>query len=311
MTSSSRTVWAAGGVLWRTRAPGSDHKPGKVEVAVVHRKRYDDWSLPKGKAHDGELLVATAAREMSEETGYDSRIGRRLGTVSYDLRPGVRKKVTYWSMQADGGRFVTNHETDDIQWLSVSGAERTVSYDADRKILKRFAAQPVRELHELIVIRHAKAGRRSRFTGDDTQRPLDAAGTAQAEALVPLLGLYGVRHLHAADRLRCVETLVPMSQELRTDIVNEPALTEEAYAADPETAFARLTELAAPVPGVRAVCSQGRAIAPLLERWAGEAGIDLPSSRYRKGSVWILTLHGDALVQIDHLSSPLPGKNGH
>lgn len=310
MTPADRTVWAAGGVLWRTGA-GTGSKSGKVEVAVVHRKQYDDWSLPKGKAHENELLVATAAREMAEETGHDSRVGRQLGTISYDLRPGVRKKVAYWSMRADGGRFVANHETDDIQWLSVSGAQRTVSYDADRKILKRFAAQPVRELHELIVVRHAKAGRRSRFTGDDAQRPLDAAGIAQAEALVPLLGLYGVRHLHAADRLRCVETLVPMSQELRTGIVNEPDLTEEAYAAAPDAAVARLTELAAPVSGVRAVCSQGRAIAPLLQRWAGEAGVDLPSSRYRKGSVWILTLRGETLVQVDHLPSPFPGKNGH
>lgn len=300
-------MWAAGGVLWRTTG-GAD---GKVEVAVVHRKEYDDWSLPKGKAHDGELLVATAAREMTEETGFDCRVGRELGTVSYLLKPGVRKKVAYWSMRAMGGRFSANHETDDIAWLPVSGANRTVSYDADREILKNFAAQPVRELHELLVIRHGKAGRRSRFIGDDTQRPLDSTGIRQAEALVPLLGLYGVNHLHAADRLRCVQTLVPMSQELRADIAIEPALTEEAYAGDPDAAFARLAELAAPVSGVRAVCSQGKAIAPLLNRWARDADIELPSSRHRKGSLWMLTLRGSELVQADHLASPLPGKNGH
>ncbi|MEZ5209651.1 NUDIX hydrolase [Gordonia sp. PP30] len=305
MSSATRTVWAAGAVLWRISAAG------KVEVAVVHRKRYDDWSLPKGKAHDGELLVATAAREVTEETGHDGRIGRALETVSYSLKPGVRKKVAYWSMESTGGRFVANHETDDIQWLSVDGAQRTVSYGADRKVLKAFAAQDVRDLHQLVVVRHAKAGRRTRFSGDDTQRPLDDEGEAQAEALVGVLGLYGVRHLHAADRLRCVQTLVPLSQELRADIVVEPALTEEAYAADPAEARERLRTLAAPVAGVRVVCSQGRAIAPLLKRWAADDQVELPASRNRKGSVWILTLRGETLIQADHLPSPFPGKNGH
>lgn len=305
MSPSTRTVWAAGAVLWRTSAAG------KVEVAVVHRKRYDDWSLPKGKAHDGELLVGTAAREVAEETGHDGRVGRELERVSYTLKPGVRKKVAYWSMESTGGRFVANHETDDLQWLSTAGAERTVSYGADRRVLKTFAAQDVRQLHQLVLVRHARAGRRARFTGDDTQRPLDRTGQEQAEALVPLLGLYGAHHLYAADQLRCVQTLVPLSQELRADIVVEHALTEEAYAADPDAAFACLRRLAEPVRGVRVVCGQGKANAPLLSRWAEEAGVALPPSRNRKGSVWILTLNGDTLIQADHLPSPFPGKNGH
>lgn len=304
----SGIVWAAGGVLWRTSAPG------KLEVAIVHRSRYDDWSLPKGKAHSGELLVATAAREMTEETGFECRVGRELGVMRYPLKSGTPKQVYYWSMEATGGRFVSNHETDDIQWLTIAGAQRTVSYDADRQILESFAALPDPELHQFIVVRHARAGRRSRFTGEDTARPLDAVGQRQSDAMVPLLGLFGVAHLHAADRLRCVQTLTPLAQELRTDIVSEPLLTEEAYLADPDASYARLRELSVTGGrghGVTAVCSQGRAIAPLLNRWAEEAGVELPESRNRKGSIWVLSLRGDRLVQADHLPSPLPGKNGH
>lgn len=306
MTTGSRTVWAAGAVLWRRTADGL------IEVAVVHRRRYDDWSLPKGKADAGELLPATAVREVVEETGFSGRLGRRLETVGYPLKHGTRKKVSYWAMESAGGRFVPNHETDDLQWLSVAGAKRTVSYDADRAVLKTFAAQPVGDLHQLILVRHAKAGRRGRFRGDDRDRPLDEAGSEQARALAVLLGLFGAQHLYAADRLRCLQTLVPLSEELRTEITPVPELSEEAFAADPGAAERRLLEIADPDrPGVPVVCSQGKVIPPLLQRWAARDGVELPSARNRKGSLWILTLRDRTLVQADHLASPLPDKNGH
>ncbi len=305
---TGKTVWAAGGVLWRATAD-------KVEVAVVHRKRYDDWSLPKGKAHDDELLVVTAVREMAEETGFGCRVGRNLGMVSYPLKSGVRKRVAYWSMESTGGRFVSNSETDDIQWLPVSAAHKTVSYDADREILDSFAAQDDSLLHHFLLLRHARAGRRNRFTGDDTQRPLDADGQRQALALTALLGVFGVHHLHAADRLRCIQTLAPFADTLHTDIVVEPLLTEEAVVADADASYRRLRELAGlgtdRAGGIRAVCSQGRAIGPLLGRWADDDEVALPPTRNRKGSFWLLSLRGDNLVQADHYSSPLPGKNGH
>lgn len=305
---TGKTVWAAGGVLWRATA-------GKVEVAVVHRKRYDDWSLPKGKAHDDELLVVTAVREMAEETGFACRVGRNLGMIRYKLKSGTQKRVAYWSMESTGGRFVSNSETDDIQWLPVSAALTTVSYDADREILASFAAQDDSTLHHIVVVRHGKAGRRNRFAGDDTQRPLDPEGQRQALALTQLLGLFGVHHLHAADRLRCIQTLAPYSDELHAEVAVEPLLTEEAVAADADSSYRRLRELATlgrdQAGGVRAICSQGGAIGPLLERWARDDGVELPSARNRKGSFWLLSMRGGTLVQADHFSSPLPGKNGH
>ncbi|MCF8571356.1 NUDIX hydrolase [Gordonia sp. HY002] len=296
-SSSQKVVWAAGGVLWRRSAAG-------IEVALVHRRRYDDWSLPKGKTEPGELLVATAARELVEETGYEVRMGHRLITVEYRLGSGALKKVAYWSVAATGGEFVVNHECDTLRWHSIDDAIAKVSYAADRKVLRTFASKPVDELHTMLLVRHAKAGRRAKFRGDDRDRPLDQEGRRQAAALTELLGLFGAHHLHAADRLRCVQTLVPLSEALRESIEVEPTLTEEAYAADPDASFERLLALAASDEPVRAVCSQGKVIPPVLARWAERDGVRLPASRNRKGSVCVLTLRGDTLIAVDHIPSP-------
>ncbi|MFT3715691.1 MAG: NUDIX hydrolase [Gordonia sp. (in: high G+C Gram-positive bacteria)] len=302
MSENSKTVWAAGGVVWRVTGKG------KVEVCIVHRRKYDDWSLPKGKAERKEILAATAAREVFEETGFTVRLGRQLHTIGYPLRSGTPKRVAYWSMHATGGKFVPNKETDDVQWLSVDGARQTVSYDADRAVLADFAVLPDHQLHSFVLVRHGKAGRRGMFGVDDTRRPLDETGQAQAQALSGVLELFGVSELHAADRLRCVQTLEPTAQRLGVDVVVEPTQTEEATSADPDAALTRLRQLAAPFDGVRALCGQGGSIAPLLERWSSQDGVDCPVSRFRKGSVSVLTLLGDELVQIDHLTTPLPQK---
>lgn len=296
--SSQKVVWAAGGVLWR-------RGDGEIEVAVVHRPRYDDWSLPKGKAEPGELLVATAARELVEETGYEVRMGHRLLTVQYRLGSGTLKKVAYWSVAATGREFVANHECDALRWLSVDAAIELVSYAADRKVLRTFATHPVEKMHTLLLVRHAKAGRRSTFRGDDRDRPLEAEGRRQAAALTELLGLFGAHRLHAADRLRCVQTLAPLAELLGATITTESALTEQAYSADPESSFARLLELAAHNGPVRAVCSQGKLIGPVLSRWAERDNVSLPDIRHKKGSVSILTLCGDTLTAVDHIASPI------
>jgi len=298
MSSPRRVVWAAGGVLWR-------HAEVGVEVAIVHRPRYDDWSLPKGKAESGELLVTTAAREIVEETGYEIRMGRRLCTVEYRLHSGAQKKVGYWAVAATGGEFVPNHECDELRWVGVEQATALVSYSADRRVLHEFGSQDVVDLRTFVVVRHAKAGRRSRFHGDDRQRPLEPEGRRQAAALVDLLGLFGAHRLHAADRLRCIQTFEPLADALRTDIVSEPLLSEEAYLADPDASFGRLRKIASHGGAVHAVCSQGGVIPPVLERWAELDGVEVPASRNRKGSVWVLTLRGDALVSIDHIPSPI------
>ena len=128
-------VRAAGGVLWRER-------DGIIEFAVVHRPKYDDWSLPKGKLTDGESYLEAALREVREETGFAAEVGEDLGTVSY-LSKSRPKVVQYWAMRAGEGGFVAHSEVDDLRWLSPEAAMRQLSYDRDREVLQRFTRRPV------------------------------------------------------------------------------------------------------------------------------------------------------------------------
>ena len=119
-SSAGRIVLAAGAVLWR---PGD--RESADEVAVIHRPRYDDWSLPKGKVDPGETEPVTAVREVFEETGHHVRLGRRIATVSYPIEPRT-KKVQYWSARSIGGSFAPNNEVDDLIWLPAAAAIKKV-----------------------------------------------------------------------------------------------------------------------------------------------------------------------------------------
>jgi broad specificity phosphatase PhoE/8-oxo-dGTP pyrophosphatase MutT (NUDIX family) len=296
-SSSSKIVLAAGGVLWR---PG--HHESAAEVAVIHRPRYDDWSLPKGKVDPGETEPVTAVREVFEETGHHVQLGRRIASVSYPIEQRT-KKVQYWSARSLGGSFAPNNEVDDLIWLSVAAAIKKVSYPYDRKILRRWAKQPA-DTKSILVVRHGTAGSKSRFSGDDKMRPLDKKGRAQAEALVAQLVTFGPTDVYSADRVRCHQTVEPLAEELGVTINNEPALTEEAYADNPKRARRRVLEIAdshrTPV-----ICTQGKVIPDLIAWWCERDGVRPDKSRNRKGSTWVLSLADGRLIAADHIGSAL------
>jgi 8-oxo-dGTP pyrophosphatase MutT (NUDIX family) len=123
-------VLAAGGAVWRRGAEGA------VEVLVVHRPRYDDWSLPKGKCDDGEGFVACARREVLEETGLTCEVGPDLLDVYYHDHKGRSKVVRYWAMEAVAGTFVANDEVDEVRWLSFPAAVAALTYPHDRPVLR-------------------------------------------------------------------------------------------------------------------------------------------------------------------------------
>jgi 8-oxo-dGTP pyrophosphatase MutT (NUDIX family) len=122
-------VKASGGVVWR-------RGPNGVEVAVVHRPRYDDWSLPKGKLDPGESWEAAALREVQEETGIRSRLGDELTPTAYNDNKGRPKVVRYWLMEALDGDFVPSDEVDEMRWLPPAEAERLLTYDRDCALLR-------------------------------------------------------------------------------------------------------------------------------------------------------------------------------
>ena len=125
-------VRAAGGVVIQQRA-------GQGEVIVVHRPRYDDWTLPKGKVAQGESDEEGALREVEEETGLQCRLGRELASVSCVDRRGRQKTVRYWEMMPLGGSFAPNHEVDEVRWLPLGPAERSLSYPGDHDVLENLA----------------------------------------------------------------------------------------------------------------------------------------------------------------------------
>ena len=298
---AGKAVFAAGAVLWR---PGDG--ASALEVAVIHRPRYDDWSLPKGKVDPGETEPVTAVREVAEETGYAARLGRRLASVSYPVEQNI-KKVRYWTARAIGGEFSPNDEVDELKWLPVAEAVKAVGYPHDRKVLRRFKKLPA-DTKTVLVVRHGTAGSKSRYKGDDRKRPLDKHGRAQAESLVGQLLSFGADELYAADRTRCHQTIEPLAEELGAVIRSEPLLTEEAYADNRKAARNRFLEIAAATEGTPVICTQGKVIPDLITWWCECDGVRPDKSRNRKGSTWVLSLFDGRLVAADHIGSPLAVK---
>ncbi|WP_252441904.1 NUDIX hydrolase [Pseudonocardia humida] len=284
-------VLAAGAVLWRRANDG-------LRVALVHRPRYDDWAYPKGKIDDGEDLPATAVREVAEETGHRCRLGALLGDVRYPVPEGD-KLVRYWAAESLGGDFDPNSETDRLEWVDIDRAADQLSYRHDLEVLRRFVdiGPPTATV---VLVRHAKAGSRSRWDGDDALRPLSGAGRRQAEALAPFLPLLGPDRLFTAVPLRCRQTLVPVAERLGgAPIDDEPLFGEDHYWDDPAAARERLLALAA-LGGVTMIASQGGVIPDLVGTLAKSAGIDPDDVPAKKASTWVLTFVDGVVHAADH-----------
>ncbi|MGY1711046.1 NUDIX domain-containing protein [Geodermatophilus sp. SYSU D00758] len=271
--------------MWR---PGPD---GVLETVLVHRPRYDDWSLPKGKLEDGEHALAAAVREVAEETGLAVVAGRRSVRTEYPVEAGT-KRVDYWLMRAVGGEFTPCDEVDALRWLPVEEARAAVSHEADRAVLDDLTRTDVPREPALLLVRHAHAGSRSEWDGPDELRPLSTKGRRQARELAAALPLFGPRELLSAPRTRCRETLEPLAEALGLPVGELPELGEEEFAADPQAGLAVVDRLLEPRTdgGVTVVCSQGGAIPSVLVglgvRFAGVGGALWPPAA--KGSTWVL-----------------------
>jgi 8-oxo-dGTP pyrophosphatase MutT (NUDIX family)/phosphohistidine phosphatase SixA len=280
-------VRAAGCAVWREAADGT------LEVALIHRPRYDDWSLPKGKPEAGEHLLLAAAREVAEETGLEVRLGRRSVRTCYEVAgpagAPVAKEVDYWTGAWTGGDFVPNDEADDLRWLPVPDAAQLCSHEHDRAVLADLARTDVPRMPTLLLVRHGHAGSASDWNGPDDLRPLEHRGREEARRLAAVLPLFGPHSVFTAPPTRCRDTVTPLAERLGVELQVRPEFGEEGFGADPQAglaAFGRL--LARTDAGITVVCSQGGAIPSVLMalgvRWEGSRAFP-PAA---KGSVWVL-----------------------
>jgi 8-oxo-(d)GTP phosphatase len=292
--------------VWRGEdEPGN----GRVEIAVIHRPRYDDWSLPKGKLAPGESHLEGAIREVHEETGYRVQPGRSLGMVRYLKNSGgvPREKVVhYWAMRAVGGAFSPNREVDEMRWLPIDAARDQITRALDREVVERFAQRPAMT-GSVLLVRHASAGSRAKWEGDDRQRPLDESGEEQAEGLVRLLSRFEVDEILSADYLRCTQTVAPLSESIGVPVKETPLLSEDGFPGHETEAVELLRTLGR--PGRAAVaCSQGGVVDELVEHLAGEDGVELDEPlNLKKGGVWALSFDDRKLVGAERHPPPAAG----
>jgi 8-oxo-(d)GTP phosphatase len=288
--AAAPTIQAAGGVLWRMDGE-------QVLTAVVHRPRYDDWSLPKGKLEPGEYPLLGAVREVGEETGSTVNVRRRLVSVDYAVGDD-RKRVQYWSMKHVSGEHHPSREVDKIRWLPLAEARRTVSYPADRAVLADFESVPAAS-GMVLLMRHAKAGKRAEFLGEDWLRPLDKIGRRQARDAIEVILAFAPQAILAADRVRCEQTVAPVAERLGLPLVVAPEFSDEFYVRDPKPALEAVRTFGSSGQ-TTLICSQGVAIPGLL--------VDLPaptrSLSCRKGSIWALSIFDGQTGAADYYSHP-------
>ncbi|MFE4977140.1 NUDIX hydrolase [Kitasatospora sp. NPDC056651] len=138
-TGHSPVVLAAGAVLWLPGRLKKSGRLGRPRIAVIHRPKYDDWSLPKGKLEPGEGVVEAALREVREETGFRCLLGPELPAQHYRVQ-GRPKEVRYWAAVPSGGSFRPNREVDRLEWLPAGKARARLTYDHDRLLVDALLA---------------------------------------------------------------------------------------------------------------------------------------------------------------------------
>ena len=285
------TIAAAGGVVWQNSARSGLH------VAVIHRPHRKDWSLPKGKLRSGERPLLAGYREVIEETGLDVMPQHNVGRIRYRVA-AAPKTVSYWAMRHMGGQFVANDDADQLRWLTPEKAREILTFQGDRAIVSRFAGRPQPD-SAVLLVRHAKAGKRSSWKKDDRLRPIDRFGQKQAQAVADMGALFVPRRILSAAPLRCEQTVLPLADRLGLTVQAAPEYSDADFERHPKHAFESLQALSRRA-GVSVISSQGGTIPGLLDRF-GPAGVAHDS---RKGSMWALFFAAGELVCGDYYERP-------
>lgn len=289
----------SGAVVWRPSDDG-------IEVLLVHRRRHDDWALPKGGADPGESDEQCAVREVEEETGLRCALDWELPGASYLDGQGVKRNVRYWAARALCGSFSTNAEVDEVCWLSPPEALRRLSEPRERPMVVAVAyaaargGRPVdsRRPARVVLLRRAAVLPREQWSGPDDDRPLRNEGRAEAEALCALAPLFDLRSVLSSPALRCVQTVTPLARVLGRPV----QILDDLVERDPVAALAVVRDVQG---GGAVLCSHESVIRGVLERLVVEDGLEIRDRiRRRRASAWCLEFRDERCVGAMYLPSP-------
>lgn len=292
------SIYAAGALCWRVRKK-------KLELLLIHRQRYDDWSWPKGKLDKGETLPECAVREVFEEVGLPITLGIPLPAIRYAVKPGY-KEVHYWAAPVDDMPPIPDgKEVDAVIWCSPNKARGLLSNPSDVEPLDALVAAHeagTLETWPLLIVRHAKAKPRSAWTRAEGERPLAATGRRQALYLQRLLMSWHPGKVYTSGWMRCIATISPYAQATKAKVRVVPWLTEADHKRHPAK-VASVVEKLLTRSSAAAVCTHRPVMPTVLATLAGHMSEDLAQG------LPVLDPHlspGEVLVA--HVSVTEPGR---
>ena len=288
-------IRAAGALLWR------ENSDLAIEVALIHRPRYDDWSLPKGKLEIGETALQCAYREVLEETGIRASFTRHLGAVEYE-ESGQQKRVKYWAAYCalDQSDFIANDEVDQMKWLPATQALEQATHDSDKSIIEKFMSEE-QHTDTLIILRHTKSLERGDWDEADSHRTLDETGFDQAQLLIKHLAPFAIDELYTSDYTRCVQTVTPLAHARGLSITTVPSLNEESFELDPEKAISFANALKQDEKNIL-ICSHNPVIPSMLRGILNTKLKNKDLIKLEPGDAWIVHRVRGEIVGLDYLS---------
>ncbi|MDP9117515.1 MAG: histidine phosphatase family protein, partial [Actinomycetota bacterium] len=232
------------------------------------------------------------------ELGATVAVTRRLVRADYTVA-GTPKTVAYWAMRFVNGAFVVNDEVDEVRWEAPAKARKLLSYDSERAVLADFTSLPVPDA-VVVLVRHARAGKRRDWKDADDLRPLDETGTDQSLHLAQTLRHFRPEQIISAEPTRCIQTMQPLAALLGLPVQIDPVFGDASFERSRSATQTALMSLAKP-GRVVVVCSQGVTIPSLIERLSP----GVRHSETRKGACWVLSIVDGDVVSVDYYDPTL------
>jgi 8-oxo-dGTP diphosphatase len=289
-------IRAAGAVVWRR------NDEDQIEILLVHRPRYGDWSLPKGKAEASETQIACAFREVMEETGSEVRFGQFLAQVTYE-NDGETKLVDYWAAKHLVQISQPNvKEIDLLEWARLDDLERFQLRQSDHEVIMNFAQRDP-DSSVLILLRHAQALSRSSWSSDDGDRPLSQEGVLQSRRLISNLTPFEIREIHTSSAVRCYDTINPLARALGIEYFFSDDISEYCFSLDHEKTYKYFEKLLQNDYST-VVCSHNPILPKVLSRFFKRSGFDLDIAELQPSDSWVIHHIDREVVAVDYLPGP-------